>query len=484
MLLRDIIKKIPHKEVLGKNLSVSIEYASSDSRLVFDNSIFLVRKGANFNALDFIPKITKKVACFMVSLKDREMALSLSKKFPKKTFILVQDIDLTAKRISEVLFKGIGNLKIIGVTGTNGKTTTSFLINKVLNDLNKPSALLGTVYYRWGLNRFSSFLTTPDNFMLKSILHKIYNDNIKYAVLEVSSHGLSGGRIEGLALTRAIFTNLTHDHLDFHKNLNNYFRAKLKIFDYLKERGSAIINIDDPYGYSAYRRLKADKLSYGIEKNALYKVKAYRFDKGRLEFLINLRGKDRFVKAPLLGLFNIYNVLACLCCCDSLGLALDEIIDSISSFSPVPGRMEQVKSGVFVDYAHTPHALRQSILALRHSRFEKIIVVFGCGGDRDRLKRPKMGKIAARYADYTIITSDNPRTEEPGKICRDIQRGIAGNGYEIILDRKKAIMKAVKLKKQPLTAVLIAGKGHENYQILKDKRIKFRDKQAVKELTD
>jgi len=481
MLLKSLIKKIPHKEVIGNNLNCSIEQAGSDSRLLFDNSIFLVRRGNNFNALDFVFKVKDKVNCFIVSASDKLRVLQISKKMPKKVFILVDDIDKTSSKLADILFRDVKKLNLIGVTGTNGKTTVASLVNKVLNDLGKKSGLLGTISYRWADKDFSSFLTTLDNFMLRSLLQRMYKDKIRYVVLEVSSHGLAQNRIAGLRLSRAIFTNLSRDHLDFHKNLENYFKTKCKIFNYLDNRGLAIINVDDKRGFGHYAKIRKPKLSYAIKKEASYKARAYRFGGGRLEFLIRLRKKDYFVTASLSGVFNIYNVLASLACCDSLGLNLNKVTKSISLFKPPQGRLEKVKQGIFVDYAHTPDALSQAISTLRDARFKKIILVFGCGGDRDKSKRPLMGRIASLGADYSIITSDNPRSENPYTICRQIQKGAPKRNQEIILDRKKAIIRAIRLKKNN-TAVLIAGKGHENYQIFKNKTLKFSDKKIVNSL--
>jgi UDP-N-acetylmuramoyl-L-alanyl-D-glutamate--2,6-diaminopimelate ligase len=481
MRLKDILKKIPSKEVIGKNLNLKIEHASSDSRLIFDKSIFIAEEGLRFNALDFIGKIQDKATCIITSSRSRARVRFLSKKYPHKVFVLVDDLSQVQEKISKLLFKGASNLNIIGVTGTNGKTTVSFLIHKILSDLKRPCGLVGTVHYAWGKKSFHSTLTTPDNLMLKSILHKAYTDKMKYVALEASSHALAQDRLKGLKFSRAIFTNLSHDHLDFHKNIDNYFKAKFKIFSYLASKGKAVINIDDKYGAMIYKRLKPKALSFAIKHKADYRAKAYRFDKKGLEFLINLKGKSRIIRVPLLGLFNIYNVLAAIAWADSLGLNMDKVLDSLITFKGPQGRLEEVTPGVFVDYAHTPHALEQSLRALRGARFGKIVVVFGCGGDRDRRKRPKMGRIATKLADHSIITLDNPRSEDPKLICKDITKGITSNHYQVILDRRRAIKKALSLKKDSW-AVLIAGKGHEDYQIFKDKTIKFSDKETVKEL--
>ena len=482
MLIRDLLKQIPFRQIIGNNINRKVEFVSTDSRLLFENSIFVARIGAKFDAFDFMFKVRDKVNCFIVCKDQIEKVNLISNKLPDKVFLVVDDLDAVLQRLSKVFHEGLNKLNIIGVTGTNGKTTVSLLINSILNNAGLSSAVLGTVYYKWKYIRFESMLTTLDNFMLKSILSRIHKDNVKNVVLEVSSHGLAQARIDGLKLCRAIFTNLSQDHFDFHKNLKNYFRAKLKMFDYLSNNGIALVNIDDKFGYSAYNNLKVSRLSFGVKEEAFYRARAYRFERNGLEFLINLRRKDYIVKSRLLGVFNIYNILAALSCCDSLGLNLDKVMESIYLFKRPPGRLEMIKDGIFVDYAHTPSALKEAILALRQAHFRKIIVVFGCGGDRDKTKRPKMGKIASSCSDYTIVTSDNPRSEDPATICREIKRGLLDNNYQIILDRRKAIEKAIKCKKDESTAVLIAGKGHEAYQIFKDKKISFSDRQVVREL--
>ncbi|RKY34748.1 MAG: UDP-N-acetylmuramoyl-L-alanyl-D-glutamate--2,6-diaminopimelate ligase [Candidatus Duberdicusella sinuisediminis] len=481
MKLKGILNKLPLVEVIGENLFQEVESASSDSRLIFPKSIFIVRKGENFNSLDFIPQIRDKVNCFLVPTEYREVVLNYSNKYKDKVFILTKDLPLVMEVISRELFKGIDKLNIIGITGTNGKTTISFLIKKILQEQGFACGVLGTVYYAWKDKKYSSFLTTLDNFMLKAILNRMYKDEVKYVVLEVSSHGLALGRVKDLTLLRAIFTNLSRDHLDFHKTMDNYFKAKFKIFRLLKRGGVAVVNVDDNYGFLAYKKLRCRKLSFSLERDSFYKPLAFRFEKGRAEFLINLRGKELFVKTSLIGRFNLYNVLAGLGCADSLGLNIPKTLESISSFKGVRGRMEEVRKGVFIDYAHTPIALREALLSLREAKFKKIILVFGCGGQRDRTKRPKMGRIASLYSDYSFITSDNPRAENPLKICKQIERGFTNRNYEIILDRREAIKRALKMKSSQDAAVLIAGKGHETFQIFKDKKVRFIDQKVVED---
>ncbi len=483
MLLSRIIKLvgIPKKDILGQGLSRNVKYASSDSRLVFPESIFLVKKGQRYNAFDFIPEIKDKVVCFVVSKKENKRVQRLSREYPGKVFLLVDDIDRFADKLSKVLFKGYKRLKIIGITGTNGKTTTAYIIGKILNDLELESGLLGTVKYSWKKNIVPSFMTTLDNFMFKSLLCKLNDDGLKYVVSEVSSHGLATGRVKDIFFQRAVFTNLSQDHLDFHRNMQAYLKAKKKIFNQLTGRGKAVVNIDNKYGKKIYEDLKIPKLSFSLVKDSDYKARGYRFTKKGLEFLIDINKKSYLVKAPMVGVFNVYNVLAAFVCALSLGLDIDRVIKSISSCDPPPGRMERFGDNVFVDYAHTPEALKQSIEAIRASNFKKVIVVFGCGGQRDKGKRSKMGKIVSKYADYGIITSDNPRKEDPYKICKDIEKGIAKDNYTVVIDRTEAIEKGIKLAKHDV-AVLVAGKGHEDYQVFADHKVRFSDREFIKKL--
>jgi len=484
MLLRQILKKVPYKEVMGDNFNQKIESASSDSRLVFNHSIFLLKKGNNFDSFDFIDKVKDKTSGFAVSVTEKQRVLQIYRKYPKKIFILVQDLERFADRLSRILFSDIKKLNIIGITGTNGKTTVTYLVNKILNENNMPSALLGTIGYQWPKCKISSFMTTLDNFMFKSVLEHVYKKGIRYVVTEVSSHGLMQNRLEGISLLRAVFTNLSQDHLDFHKNMNSYFQAKRRIFGLVdKKSGKAVINIDDKYGEKLFKSLRMPKVSFSINKDADYKAKAYRFEKNKLELLMAVCKKDYFVRANLSGEFNIYNVLAAISCCDSLKINMQSIINSLSSIRPPSGRLEEVTDSIYIDYAHTPEALAQAISALKSAKFKKIIVVFGCGGDRDKSKRSKMGRIVCKNADFGIITSDNPRSEDPLKICQQIKKGVKTGNYKVIVDRRKAIQAALKMKRSKKdTAVLIAGKGHENYQIFKDTTIHFSDKQVVRQI--
>lgn len=483
MILKKLLQNIGCKEIIGGNLNRNIDFASSDSRVIFNNSIFLARKGRNFNPLDSFPSFKDKVNCLVSEIDDREEVLELSSKYPDKVFALVDDLEKAGWKLSRSLFKGLDSFKIIGITGTNGKTTVSALVSHILNYCGIPSGLTGTINYKWKDISFPSFMTTPDNFLFKSLLYKMYKDGMRYAVSEISSHSLVQGRLSGLKLERAVFTNLSHDHLDYHKTFRSYFDAKSKMFSFLKSKGIGVINTDGRYGLDMYNKVNSKKISFGMGNNPDYKITAYRFERNKSEMLIRFRDRKYFIRSNLIGRFNLYNILAAFSLCRSLNISSQRIIEAISCFQRPPGRMEEVKKSVFIDYAHTPAALKEALSALRDAGYKKIILVFGCGGDRDKKKRPVMGRIASEYADYSIVTSDNSRSEDPLKICRDIKKGVHKTNYDIIIERRKAIDKALKLIRRG-TAVLITGKGHENYQVLKDRVIPFSDRRVIKDIME
>lgn len=482
MRLTQILKSIPYKEVRGEPSGIEVENLSWDSRLVFPQSIFICREGQNYKGIDFLPQIKDRFPAFIVDIKEKDRLLREARSLGKKVFIFVNDVEKISYRLSSLLHNKIDRLKLIGITGTNGKTTVTYLIHKILKEAGYRAALLGTIEYNWANKRKKAYLTTPDFFSLRSLLTEAYNSGERYVVMEVSSHALALGRIKGLNFERAIFTNLTPEHLDFHKNLQDYFLTKKDFFSYLKKRGIAILNVDDYSGARLHKLVRRRKITYSIDRPSLYKVRNYWLGRNHLEFLIKLRKKSYLIRLPLIGRFNIYNGLAGLACGDSLGIKVEIIKQAFQKFRAPSGRLQRIREGIYIDYAHTPEALEVSLQALREVGFKKIISVFGCGGNRDKTKRARMGRVSSLYADYTILTSDNPRWEEPFQICREIARGIKTRDYRIILDRREAIRRSLGLKKDRDTAVLIAGKGHEEYQIFKDQRVKFNDGKIVKEL--
>lgn len=379
-------------------------------------------------------------------------------------------------------------LKLIGVTGTNGKTTTTHLIEFFLTNAQLPTALLGTLYTRWPGFAQTALHTTPFALQLQEQLAAAFKAGSEFAVMEVSSHALAQRRVLGCPFEVGIFTNLTQDHLDYHQNMEDYFAAKAQLFspEYLKTR--AIINQDDPYGKRLLKNLSRDQVwSYSINdsKADLWTSNLIYSPTGVKGILHSPTGAAPF-SSPLVGQFNLANLLAAVGTVLHFGLDLEAVLTNLPNFSGVPGRMERVQISpkqdinVIVDYAHTPDSLDNLLRASRPFISGNMICVFGCGGDRDRTKRPLMGKIAAELADVVVVTSDNPRTEDPEKILEDIVAGIPTNYQPIVIgDRATAIETAIRSAK-PGDGVLIAGKGHEDYQILGTEKIHFDDQEQAR----
>lgn len=386
------------------------------------------------------------------------------------------------------------SMRIIGITGTNGKTTTSYITRAILRAAGYRVGLIGTIQIMIEDEVYPIHNTTPDVVELQHTLAIMRDKGMDYVVMEVSSHALDQDRVAGIEFDTAVFTNLTQDHLDYHKTLENYMLAKAKLFDKVSEAGvkngkTAVVNIDDAAGNVMLEHAKCRHITYAIDKKADLRATAINVLASGANFTLN---NEAFGKMPLklhiTGIFNVYNVMS------AVGAALAENIESaviakvLQEFTSVPGRFELVKAGqdfsIIVDYAHTPDGVENVLKTARKIAKKKIIAVFGCGGDRDRTKRPIMGRLAAELADVVIATSDNPRSEDPEFILNEVETGvkekIGNKQHEKIVDRRQAIFRAVALA-QTDDIVVILGKGHENYQILKDKTIHFDDKEVARE---
>ncbi len=380
-------------------------------------------------------------------------------------------------------------LKLIGVTGTNGKTTTTHLIEFLLTQAQLPTALFGTLYTRWPGYVQTAAYTTPFPVELQQQLGLAVAAGCEVGVMEVSSHALAQGRVRGCPFEVAVFTNLTQDHLDFHRDMDDYFAAKALLFspDYLQSR--AVINADDPYGQKLIERLNPEQVwSYSVQNaSADLWTSDLSYEPTGVSGMLHTPVGEVAFRLPLVGQYNLSNMLAAVGAVLHLGLSLESVVEALPEFSGVPGRMERVQIqpeqdiSVIVDYAHTPDSLENLLKAARPFIQGKMICVFGCGGDRDRTKRPKMGKIAAELADVAVVTSDNPRTEDPEKILQDVLEGIPPSVEPIVIgDRATAIRTAI-LQAQPGDGVLIAGKGHEDYQILGTEKIHFDDREQARD---
>ncbi|HSF74147.1 MAG TPA: UDP-N-acetylmuramoyl-L-alanyl-D-glutamate--2,6-diaminopimelate ligase [Microcoleus sp.] len=380
-------------------------------------------------------------------------------------------------------------LKLVGVTGTNGKTTTTHLIEFLLNEMQLPTAIFGTLYTRWPGFQQTALYTTPFAVDLQKQLAEAVVAGCKHGVMEVSSHALAQQRVLGCSFEVAVFTNLTQDHLDYHRDMEDYFEAKALLFspNYLKNR--AVVNIDDPYGLRIVETLKSDKVwSYSTsDKTAdLYAFDLQYQPNGVKGMLHTPKGETAF-SLPLVGQFNLSNMLAAVGAVLELGLDLSAIVEKLSQFSGVPGRMERVQISpeqdisVIVDYAHTPDSLENLLKASRPFIPGQMICVFGCGGDRDRTKRPIMGKIVAELADLAVVTSDNPRTENPDRILEDVLAGIPATVKPIVMCDRAAAIRTAIIDAKPGDGVLIAGKGHEDYQILGTEKVHFDDREQARD---
>lgn len=376
------------------------------------------------------------------------------------------------------------SLKCAGITGTNGKTTSAFLIKHILDSASLRCGLIGTVKYVIGSEEISAPRTTPESTDLQEMLARIRNSGGRAVAMEVSSHALVQHRVRGIEFDAAVFTNLTQDHLDYHHSMDAYFDAKTLLFEKLAsqtgKKGRAVVNADDRYGHFLLEKLgkRVKTVTFGRGVGADYRASAIQFDGTGTKFQLDARGKSFLVRMPLIGLFNIYNALGAIAAATACGVELRSAVTSLASAPQVPGRLERVAAKrnfqVFVDYAHTDDALKNVLRTLRELKPARLITVFGCGGDRDRAKRPLMAAAAEEFSDWTILTSDNPRREDPEVILEDVEAGMRGMRYEKITDRESAIRHAIDLA-GPGDIVLIAGKGHENYQEFADRRISFDD---------
>jgi UDP-N-acetylmuramoyl-L-alanyl-D-glutamate--2,6-diaminopimelate ligase len=459
-----------------------VQGISCNSKLVKNNSIFVAIKGNKEDGHRFIQEAIERGAKAVIV---QTSAYQDTRTSGKISFIRVKD---TRRALAKLVTKFYANpsskIKVIGITGTNGKTTVSYLIESILREAGFNPAVIGTINYRFQDKVISSTNTTPGPIELQSMLAEMLEEGINYAIIEVSSHALHQDRTEGITFHSAIFTNLTQDHLDYHKTKANYFRAKSKLFSNLSQNCFAIINNDDAYGIKMKRLTKAKIITYGINSPADIQARDISFNIAQTEFTLKTTKGQANFKTRLIGRHNVYNILASIAFALSEGLSLEVIKSAIERFNFVPGRLERINANggfsVFVDYAHTEDALRNVIQTLRQLSQKRIIVVFGCGGERDKTKRPKMGYVVSELADYAIITSDNPRSEDPNAIINDIKSGINKDNYCIIPQRQEAIIKSLSLAKSG-DIILVAGKGHENYQILKDKVVHFDDRQVIRE---
>ncbi|MEI6092266.1 MAG: UDP-N-acetylmuramoyl-L-alanyl-D-glutamate--2,6-diaminopimelate ligase [bacterium] len=501
-LLSDL-KIIWSKNIDDKVIITDVEY---DSRCIKKGNIFFAIKGLQDDGNLFIEEALNNGASAFVVSKDyydkakgtrnesykKSFNLVLDKKYP---IVVVEDVVDAVSRAAAVFYKSPSkSLGLIGITGTNGKTSTTFMIESVLKGAGFVPGVIGTILYRYKGKEIKEVeYTTPKSLYLERIIKEMVEEKVTHVAMEVSSHGIELGRVSDLDFEVAVFTNLTRDHMDFHKDMENYFNAKKKLFTDILPKSSrknkfAVVNADCEYGKKLtdfVKLLSGIKLiTYGFNPDSDLWVESYEFNDSGTIFYVRDAEKTYKFEISLIGKHNIYNALAAITVGMKVyGIDYKTVYDALANEAVVPGRLERVAKGfnVFVDYAHTDDALMNVITSLRNVFPEKrIVTVFGCGGDRDKGKRPKMGKVVSDLSDYSIVTSDNPRDEEPINIIESIIAGMRPNCFEVIPDRKMAIKKAIQNMNKDKEVLLIAGKGHENYQIIKGVKHHFDDKEIAK----
>jgi len=498
LLLQDLILCLPRKEVRG-DAAVEVKGIAYHSGAVQEGFLFAAIRGLKEDGTKYIPHA--------LSRGSRALLVEQPLEIQGAVQVIVPDAREALARLASAFYGDPSSaLTLIGITGTNGKTTISYLLESILTADGKSVGVMGTVNYRFQDRVFPAPTTTPESLDLQRNLQAMREAGVSHAVLEVSSHSLDLQRVRGCDFDVAVFTNLTRDHLDYHGSMDQYFRAKQLLFtqclrESRKEKRFAVLNGDDPRGEELARISCGTVICYAVERRGDVWPQRYEEGSGGLKFRVATPRGSLEIDSPLIGRHNLYNILAAVTAGEALGISPQAIVAGIAGLKRVPGRLERVPGDggvhVFVDYAHTPDALERALETLQKVRTGRLITVFGCGGDRDRGKRPEMGRVAAAGSDLAVITSDNPRTEDPLKIIEEIEEGtrkIARKryeisprshgweepGYAVIPDRREAIREAIGATRQG-DMVLIAGKGHEDYQILGTQKIHFDDREEAAE---
>jgi UDP-N-acetylmuramoyl-L-alanyl-D-glutamate--2,6-diaminopimelate ligase len=467
------------EEIMGEpfELQADVEGISYNSRKVEKDFIFVCINGFKTDGHLYIKDAVRRGAKWIVVQKILHPPQGVA-------LIRVPETRLALAKLASKFYNNPSHkLKLIGITGTNGKTTTSYLIHSIFREVGIKTALIGTITHTIDECSSAASITTPESLDLQRMMHEMVKRGVKVLIMEVSSHGLQLNRVAECKFDVGVFTNLTQDHLDFHHTFLNYLKAKARLFDAVRV---ALVNADDKRTPYIIKNASCKIMSYGIERGDI-RAEGINFFPEHTEFKIMTSAGVNFVKLPLVGKFNVYNALGAIGVAVSQGIKLKDAIRGIEKAKLPPGRFQLIDRGqgfkVIVDYAHTPDALRRVLCAARQVTSGKLILVFGCGGGRDRLKRPLMGQIAAKLTDFFILTTDNPRDEDPLQIIREIEAPLRMErvkNYTIIEDRIHAIRNAIS-RAQKDDIVIIAGRGHENYQILKEGKILLNDGEVVEQ---
>jgi UDP-N-acetylmuramoyl-L-alanyl-D-glutamate--2,6-diaminopimelate ligase len=480
------------KIISGQNmLEQTVRHITQNSQSATKDSLFIAEKGTNNDGHSFIEEAIKNGAAALL-VED-------SSKIPTDYNGIIAQVKSTRAILSSLSAKYFNypsqKLYCIGVTGTNGKTSTTYLIEAILNANQIKTGVIGTINHHIGIRSWETTMTTPDPLSLQSRLNDFIQNEAKALAIEVSSHSLTQGRTAGIEFDVGVFTNLTHDHLDYHENMERYFAAKARLFTEqlqttCKLKTAAFVNGDDPWTIKIQPTQKMQVFSFGKTTQSAIRFELKSMDFFRTHFRLFTPWGETDFSVPLTGIHNIYNVMGSVGACLFQGHDIKDVSDALKNFSGVPGRLQMVpnnkRKAVFIDYAHSPDALENVLLGLNQIRREKkslqkIITVFGCGGDRDTGKRPQMAAIAEKYSDFSIVTSDNPRSEDPSKIIYEIIQGFEKTNHITEPDRKIAISKALEMAKSD-DVVLIAGKGHETYQLAGKEKYYFNDFEIAQEL--
>ena len=478
--LKELIKNLDFLKLVNFQ-DTPIEGIAYDSRKVNPGFLFLCVKGLREDGHRFVGESVKRGAVAIVS----EVPVENGNKIPQ---VIVKNSRSALSHISAVFYSDPSSkMHVAGITGTNGKTSTSFLCEAILKEVGRVCGVVGTISYRWGDRVLPANRTTPESLDIQEIMSEMFDAGCEFVLMEVSSHALEQDRVRDVDFRTGIFTNLSAEHLDYHGNLERYLRAKGKLFEKLGREATAIVNVDDPHGIDIMEFCSARKITYGIEREADVVASGVLGTPNGTSFIVSTPVGSCKMELKLLGKGNVYNAIAGVCFGMSLGIGLEDIKSAFEGLKSIRGRFEVIWRGNFtvvVDYAHTPQALELLLQSARNITPGRIITVFGCGGDRDKGKRPVMGEIAGLESDFSFITTDNPRSEEPGEIISQIEFGfkrVHKKNYKVITDRMEAIKEAISFAGEG-DMVLIAGKGHETYQVFKDTVIPFDDREVVRKM--
>ncbi len=478
MILSQLLKGLDYRIING-SLDLNINNVQYNSRKVTPGDVFVCIEGFSADGHDYVLNAIESGAIVVICKKDLDIDENI-------TVIKVSDTrKALAITASNVLENPVNDIKLIGVTGTNGKTTSAFMVKSILEKAGYKTGLIGTIANYIGNSKIKAERTTPESLELHKLFKDMRDEEVKYCVMEVSSHSLALDRVYGIRFSQGVFTNLTQDHLDFHKTFENYYEAKLKLF---KNATSSIVNIDDSYGTKIVKDIPADSIitTYSIEGEGDLVAKNILNHSRGVEFDLQYKEEKIHINLCIPGRYNVYNALCSAGACISEGISLKSIKLGLEDVV-VPGRCEiatkeyDLGFDVVIDYAHTPDGLENILKTAREFTKGRLISVFGCGGDRDKGKRPIMGKIGSNLSDIAIITSDNPRTEEPLDIIKDVISEMPKKNYTVVENRKAAIKEAIRIA-QKGDVIVVAGKGHEDYQILKDKIIHFDEREVISDV--